>query len=261
MATPTSYVFTISPVDTTALSKAIQTSSILTALDHIDTEDSAVTIWFKDILSDTDSATLTSLVSTYVYMSPVATQVPVPIAVQLDSDGATLSRTKQAPTGYTFQLRCFEFATATANSIVNNDFTNTAQSDIIETFYDADGNVLTDPTAISTSAVKSVFDFEPTYDYYIIGGELRMLVSPLSPVRFSVIAVPDIPYSSGGSKVMIQNCNLQYISASDRIQADGRAAKQLSYSATYHTNKLRFVFFHEAGIQVNIAFMLEFFRP
>lgn len=70
MATPTQYVFTQQVNYSYALASVIQQSSIVTALDHIDTVivDSlmSISIWFKDMLSADDSSTLTSIMSSYV---------------------------------------------------------------------------------------------------------------------------------------------------------------------------------------------------
>jgi hypothetical protein len=80
MPTETSYNFTISQFDSDALTVLIQTSSIVTALDYISSVGTAVSIYFKDVLSDTDSATLTSLISAYVYVTPTPETQPVSIS-------------------------------------------------------------------------------------------------------------------------------------------------------------------------------------
>lgn len=90
MATQTLYTFTIAQVDSEALIALIRSSSIATALDYINTDDSLVSIYFKDVLSDPDSITLTALMSAYVYSAPVVNTGPVPVTTQFESTKYTL---------------------------------------------------------------------------------------------------------------------------------------------------------------------------
>lgn len=255
MATLTQYNFTQQVDYPNVLVSNIQASSISIALDHIDTLGSGagmiVSVWFKDILPTADQDTLNSVMAAYKNVAPI-----VPI-VQTDTDNALFARTKVVPTGMTFCLRAFEVATSTLNSLINNDYTGTPMSDISITFYDANGIVLT--SDLST-CVKTVIDFEPTFDYYIIGGQIRIYLTPTQDVRVHVIGVPDVPANFGGSKIMVQNVNLKYISASDKIETDGRAGKPLSYSATNHTNKIRFILYHPAAYVQPLLIAIELFK-
>jgi len=90
MATETSYNFTLTQVDTQALICQIRASSISTAVDYINTDGTTVSIYFKDVLSDTDSATLTALVSAYAYVAPVITYNPINVTTQFESNKYTL---------------------------------------------------------------------------------------------------------------------------------------------------------------------------
>lgn len=261
MATPTSYNFTIAQIDSDAFTSLIRNSTISVALDHISTVGSAASFYFKDALPDGDLSVLNNLVSAYIYQTPVVTISPITTSDQKDSDGATLSREKAAPTGYTFQLHCFEGKTSQLDSVVNLGYNGIQLNQVTPHFYDVNGVAITDQPTSDTSCVKSMFDFEPTYDYYIIGGGLRMVAPPSNNVRLSVVCVPDVPYAYGGSKPMIDNLNLKFLGTNAEIQADGRAAKQLSYNATNHTNKLRFIFSHDPGQKLEFEVLLEFFKP
>lgn len=178
------------------------------------------------------------------------------VPFQFDSDGALLSRVKQAPTGWTYQLRGIEFKTSDLSSLVNLDPNGNAITDANIKLYDASGVL----TTISSLAVKTVVDLEPAYDYYIIGGIAKILATPAGNVRLGIIAVPDVPAAYGGSKVMVSNVNFKYMGQNDKVDADGRASKQLSYSATNHTNKLRFILTHDPGATSDIAIYLEHFK-
>jgi hypothetical protein len=85
MPTPTTYTFTISTqFDLGQLTVQVQGSTILTALDHMDSLGNAVDFVFKDVLSNTDSSTLTALVSSYVYSTPVNAPIPVVTAEEVN---------------------------------------------------------------------------------------------------------------------------------------------------------------------------------
>lgn len=179
---------------------------------------------------------------------------------QRDSDGAPLARMKAAPTGWSYQLRGVEVTTGTVGgSLVNKDQNNASLSDITVTCYDGSGVAVTDPLS-NSSVIKTVLDWEPSYDYYIVSGAAKALVTPSSNVYLSVIGVPDYPPAYGGTKVFIQNINFKYL-INEKVNADGRAAKALLYnSPAPHTNKLRFVFFNDAGFQMTTSIWLEIYK-
>jgi hypothetical protein len=179
---------------------------------------------------------------------------------QRDSDGAPLARVKQAPTGWTYQLRGFDFITSTLSSLNNLDHTNVDKGDATLKLYDASGVLITDQATADTSCVRTVIDLEPPYDYYLMGGIAKLGSTPPNPLRISVIAVPDVPFIYGGSRVMISSVNFNFVGTTDKIDADGRASKQLAYSATNHTNKLRIILFHGAGDKTPVGVFLEHFR-
>lgn len=181
--------------------------------------------------------------------------------MQIDSDGATMSRVKVAPSGWNFNLRGIEFQTSMLNSLVNRDVYNADLSDVTLKLYDSDGTLITDQDTATSSCVKTQVDIEPPYDIYVAGGYIRLLSAPSEDSRLSVIGVPDVPAKYGGSKGFVQNINLKYIPVAEGVNADGRAAKWLQYSATYHTNKLRFVIYHPAGnSSVSVLLMLETYK-
>lgn len=180
--------------------------------------------------------------------------------INTDSDGANLSRVKQAPTGWTYQLRGFEFTTSELGSLQNKDYNNSDLTDISIKFYDSSNNELSDQTSIDSGCVKTIVDIEPTYDYYLIGGTAKTLTVPSNDTRLSVVAVPDYP-APNGSKVMVQNINMRFVGSTDKVQADGRASKGLLYNSPVpHTNKIRFVVYHVAGDKVSFGVALEMYK-
>lgn len=178
---------------------------------------------------------------------------------QVDTDGASLGRLKVAPTGWNFNYRMIEVQLSTVDGISNLTAAGADVGDATIKIYDAQGVLITDP-ANQGNAVKTVVDLEPPYDICVAGGALHMDTKPVSDVVLNVIAVPDIPAQYGGSKVFVQNVNLSYVDGVTGLNADGRAAKQLTYSPTYHSNKFRFQFTHTAGYQFWCAILMEIYK-
>jgi hypothetical protein len=191
-----------------------------------------------------------------VVMSVNADATGKALPVQLDSDGAPMSRVKVAPSGWSFNLRGFQFQLSTLGSLINIDASGNSLGDVTLTLYDASGTVITDPS-LQSNCVKTVIDFEPTCDYYIAGGLVDSVVQATQSVHAFAIGAPDIPANYGGSKMFIQNVDVACHPAGFGVQADGRAPKWLQYSATLHTSKMRFLFMHAAGYQLGMNIELE----
>jgi hypothetical protein len=177
-----------------------------------------------------------------------------------DSDGSTLTRSKIAPTGWTYQLHSMEFESCVKNSIYSKDVSNADTNFGTIKFYDAGDVELTEQADIenaSTGAVKTVIDWMPTYDYEVIGGVFKQLVLPASDIRMWVIGVPDI-----SDKDFVFGVNLKFVSVNDGIKADGRAPKRLNYNSPpgYDTNKMRVVLRHDAGFKHKMAMIFEIFK-
>jgi hypothetical protein len=179
---------------------------------------------------------------------------------QRDSDGAPLSRIKAAPTGWSYQLRGLEVTTAlVGGALVNRDQNNNQLGDITVACFDVNGAIVTD-AGMNATIMKTQIDFEPLYDYYLVSGSARPLNTPTTNVYLSVVGVPDYPPAYGGSKSFIQNVNFRYITT-EKINADGRAAKALLYNNPGpHTNKLRLIFYHDAGVQMTCCFWMELYK-
>lgn len=185
--------------------------------------------------------------------------------VPSDTDGSVLQRPKYAPPGWTYQLRSLEFETsllgsARSKKVAPGTKVETDWGDVTLKFFNAAGTELTDQTTIDTDAVWTQVDFEPTYDIEIVGGAVRLLTELTTDVYMTLIGVPDIPTAYGGTKYFVSDINLNYIPAQGVINADGRTSKKLTYDATYHTNKMRALFRHAAGVKHRIQINYEFYR-
>jgi hypothetical protein len=178
---------------------------------------------------------------------------------QIDTDNAQIVRIKAAKKGWTYTATAFEFITAKVGSMIALNIDATSKSWVTIKLYDVNGIEITD-SSLESTAVRTHVDFEPPYDYEVIGGEMRITPLLSTDMRLFIVAVPDVPYASGGSRVMAENLNLRFLVPVNMFQVDGRVSKFLQYNSTYHTNKLRLVFWHAAGIQENLMVTIEHFR-
>ena len=177
-----------------------------------------------------------------------------------DSDGALISRPKAAQVGWTYHLTAPEFATSTVSSLYHKNVTGSDLNECVVKYYDASDVELTTQGSCDTDCVKTVFHFEPTWNYEIIGGTLKTVSAVTENVRCWVIAVPDVAAAYGGSKVMVQGVNLKFIDPNNGIEADGRVTKFMTYSATYHTNKIQLIVKHPAGHKEDLMMAFELYR-
>jgi hypothetical protein len=177
-----------------------------------------------------------------------------------DADGATMHRAKAAKAGWTYHMTAPEFTTSLLGSLYHKDISLNNLNEASVKFYDANNTELTTQESCDTDCVKTVFVFEPTWDYEIIGGTIKTANDVTDDVRVWVVAVPDVPAAYGGSKIMVQNVNLKYVDPNNGIEADGRASKYMAYSATYHTNKLQLIVRHPAGHKLAMMMAFEVYR-
>jgi len=176
-----------------------------------------------------------------------------------DIDGARISRIKASNLGWIYNLIPIEFTTSDLDSVYSKLDDGTDRSGVTLKLYDSSDDEITSEEN-EGNAVKTIVDFEPPYDYEIIGGSCRQKSTPSGDIRVWVTAAPDIPASSGGSIPMIGGVNMSYIDPGDQVTADGRASTFLSYSETYHSNKMRVIIKHGAGDSHDIMVVLETFR-
>lgn len=178
--------------------------------------------------------------------------------VPRDSDGSPMQRVKVTTSGWAYQLHGMEITISKLDSLVSKKDDGTDFGFLTIKCYDSNGDELVTQESCDTQAVKTVVDWEPNHDYEIVGGMFRQTAPPAQDVRLWVVGVPDVPAQYGGSKLFAANVNAKFLGESLRI--DGRAPKYMTYSATYHTNKLRMVFKHPEGFQHTFHVVFELFK-
>lgn len=175
-----------------------------------------------------------------------------------DYDNSPQVRIKMAKLGAKYLGDCFDLTTASMGSLYHKDASGNNTGYSVAKFYDADNAEVTDP-ANNSQIVKTVVDWEPPFDYEVIGGAAWCEEKPTTDVRCWALAAPDIPAQYGGSIEFLRGLNFNCIEEQQFFH-DGRVAKQMRYDANTHQGKFRFIFRHDAGVQLHILIEMEIFR-
>jgi hypothetical protein len=183
---------------------------------------------------------------------------------QIDTDGAHIFRIKAAKRGWSYWAIPVEFTTSTLlGSLHCKTSDNTDIPWVNCKIYNGSDQEITTAGLLNANlntCVKTVLDFEPTFNYEIIGGSLRVNSNPAQDVRVWIVGAPDIPAIYGGSKEFASGINVKFLAADNVLQVDGRVTKALIYNATDHRGKMRIIIKHPAGLQVNFMLILELYR-
>lgn len=183
---------------------------------------------------------------------------------QLDTDGAAIVRIKAAKRGWSFWAVPVEITTSTLLGTMYAKFHDDTDISWINCkIYDEDDDEITTAGVLNANlltCVKTVVDFEPTFDYEIIGGALRLNSNPSSDIRMWVVGAPDIPAQYGGTKEFASGVNLKFLSADEDLEIDGRVTKFLTYNSQDHRGKMRIIFKHPAGTQINLQLIIHLYR-
>lgn len=181
-----------------------------------------------------------------------------------DTDGANIVRNKAAKKGWSFWAVPVEITTSTLDGSMfcqMSDGTNIPW--VSCKIYDANNNEITTAGVLNANlnqCVKTVIDFEPTFDFEIIGGDLRINSNPSQDIRLWIVGAPDIPANLGGSKEFTSGINLKFLAPDSSFEIDGRVTKFLSYNASTHQGKMRILLKHPAGTQVNLQVVVQLYR-
>ncbi len=183
---------------------------------------------------------------------------------QFDTDGASIVRTKAAKKGWSFWAVPIEITTSTlTGSLYCKDSTGTDVPGIICKIYDGSDAEITTAGLLNANlntCVKTVLDFEPAFDYEMIGGSLRINSNPSQDVRLWIVGAPDIPAYLGGSKEFASGVNLKFMAPDASFEIDGRVTKYVTYNSSTHQGKLRVILKHPAGLQVNMQAVIQVYR-
>ncbi len=181
-----------------------------------------------------------------------------------DIDGIPLSRLKASKKGWSFWALPIEINTSTiGGSLYAKDVSGTDIPGMTCKIYNGSNAEITVPGLLDVNlgtCVKTVLDFEPAFDYEMIGGAVRINSNPAVDVRLWIIGAPDIPAMYGGSKEFASGVNLKFLAPDSSFEIDGRVTKYVTYNAGTHQGKLRVILKHPAGLNLNLQFILHTYR-
>lgn len=183
--------------------------------------------------------------------------MPIANARINDGDGDQLVRLKIAPRNWNYQALQFEASLGKYDSFYcKKQDGSTDVPGFTYKIYDGSDNEITS-SLFEANSVKTVITYEPTYDFCLVAGRVDQISIVASDCRLWVVAAPDIPEGLGGSKVFVNGINLRFF---DSILTEGRSPKRLNYSATYHTNKLQFIFRHGTTFSQKVSVILDMYK-
>lgn len=238
-------------------------ASINNTIENIETwsEPQKTIIWFSSPLTAEELITLNNLIAKHVKTINDVINIE---AKEKDTDGAQIVRLKAAKKGWSFWAIPIE---ATTSKIGGDKHCKYSDGNDIPwvscKIYNANDEEITTPGLLDANlatCVKTVIDFEPNFDFEIIGGSLRINSNPASDIRLWIVGAPDIPVEFGGSKEFTSGINLKFLAPDSAFDIDGRVTKFLAYDPVNHTGKMRFILKHPAGSTVNLQFVVHIYR-
>ncbi len=227
-------------------------ATITTAIESISRKNNDVDIYMKAALATAEETALTSLVTAHD-STPIGTPT-----LLLDDDGATMTRPKMAAIGRHQQLHGMLFTTAMEDSFQQRDANDDNLQYGTMTFYDVN-NIQVSGTANMPKACKTTVDWEPPFDYEIMGGVCHQMQIPSGRLVLNVIALPDIPTTLGGNIRFVLSTDLRFIGVDAGLHVAGQTTSELIYSPTLHTNKIQMTFHHASGLQHDLYLGFEIF--
>lgn len=192
-------------------------------------------------------------------------------AIPKDQDGSIIVKTKTTRVGWHYEPRSIDWYTSTAGSLYNRKHngntidTGTDYGDAVIRFYNAAGTDITaqEQSVLDTDCVKTVVDWQPTFEMDIIGCTVSCVSAPVAPQRAYawVIVAPDIPEQFGGSvPFMAGGWNLRFLRQDSTTFIDGRGVKTFQYDPVNNSNKIRVIVKHDAGLKIGLQFVAEIFK-
>jgi len=188
-----------------------------------------------------------------------------------DSDSSTIVKTKTTKGGWHYEPRFIEFWSSTHNSLHNKKadaFTD--YTDGVLKFFKANGDQLVKGAEeldadfqirLDTDCVKTVMDWQPTYDMDIRAGRFLMGVKPTTPAYAYAMVAPDIPAAYGGSVPHVTGgAPLHMLADYSVIVFEGITVKNVLYDPIYNSNKFRIIITHTAGVKINMAVAFEHYK-
>lgn len=258
-----------------------ETASITIVLDFIGTEGDVLDIWFKSALSEGEITVLNGIVAAHVPTPLPEPVMQVTLDEPKDAEGRQLTRPVVTEPAWHYSPRSFDFYTSKHKSLYNrahycgasdNDATIDASPDLGDAtvkFYDATNTLLVQGAEesdgdfqirLTANCYKSVLEFEPTFNYDVLGAKLQFRNPPSDRAYFWFVAAPDVPAAYGGNVVFMGGgMNISFFSDKGYFECDGKSVSRVTYDGTYHSGKVALITKHGVGVQIGVQLILQFY--
>jgi hypothetical protein len=256
-------------------------SSIVHDLDHLTSLGTTVDIYFKAELGTAEVTELDAIVAAHV-PTPMPEQATlVTLDTPKDAEGRQYTRNVITEPTWHYSPRSFDFYTAKRNSLYNrthycgaadNDATIDASPDMGDAalkFYDATNTLLVQGAEesdadfqirLTANCYKTVLEFEPTFNYDIMGAKLQFRNTPADRAYFWFVAAPDVPAAYGGNVVFMGGgMNISFFPDRGYFECDGKSVSRVTYDGTYHSGKVALITKHNVGVQIGVQLILQFY--
>lgn len=180
---------------------------------------------------------------------------------EVDSQGRQIIRTAAGQKGWTYLAKFIEFETSKLGSLKCRKNDNTNCSDVTLKLFNGSNQEVTD-SAYENTIVRTEILIKLSTDFELISGHIHQITCPTSDIFVNVLG-GIIELGSNYTKDFVTGMNLAFMGADENIITDGRASKYMTKDISgvpYQGNQLKFIIFHDAGINHRIMTALEMFR-
>ena len=256
-------------------------ADVTKALDYMTSLGTAVDIYFKAELSEAEETALDAIVDAHVPTLLPDQATLVELDEPKDEDGRQLTRQVMTEPAWHYSPRSLDFYTSKYKSLYNrshycgasgNDATIDASPDLGDAFvkfYNSSnteltkGEIETDEefqTRLTANCYKTVMEFEPSWDYDVLGAKLQFRNPPSDRAYFWFVAAPDVPAEYGGNVVFMGGgMNISFFPDKGYFECDGKSVSRVTYDGTYHSGKVALITKHNVGVQIGVQLILQFY--
>jgi len=271
------YTYTKSPVSIDHLTAEITSSAITIALDHLQLDGiDALSVIFKAELPVADKIVLDEIIVAHTGAPMPDEASSVTIDGPKDAEGRQLTKIVATTSTWHYSPRSLDFYTSKYKSLYNRSHYGDGtidsapdMGDAYMSFFDAAGTEIikgegessTDyQTRLSSLCTKTTVTFECLYDIDVFGAKMMIKNPPTERAYVWAIAAPDVPESYGGNVVFMGGgMNLSFFADKSCVEYDGKSSAIMRYDPVYHSGKILVMAKHEAGAQIGIQFIIQYY--
>jgi hypothetical protein len=154
--------------------------------------------------------------------------------------------------------RFVSVVTASQDNFDNTDYLDVDYGDVTYTMVDASRNV----TIVDSEAKETWIDWMPNYSYEVRGGSVYIpteLSGDLNAWEIHVVGAPDIPKEYGGCLNFLANPKIKW-NRGAKVECNSELdPAEATYMPGIPANKIRFIFKHPVGAQVEFQIHLNLY--